>query len=87
MKEIVIGSILTVVIGSISVGLAFAGQAYIEKEVSTQVAGAIKQQNISEAERKIEFYNTKEQFAPLTPDDKANRRSYEIYLQRNRSNK
>ena len=84
MKELILGAILTVIIGGISVGLSFAGQAYIEREVSEQVAGAIKQQSIQEARRKVEYYTIKEQFAPLTPDDRANLKTYEKYLERNR---
>jgi len=83
-QELIIGIVL-LIFGTVIAGLGFAGEAYIKQQTSAQVTAGIKEFQISEAIRKIDFYNTKGQFSELTPDDRANLKSYELQLERLKS--
>ena len=85
MKNEVLVAIITLVLGAAMTGLAFAGKVYIERQAAEQVQQGISTFQESEVIRHLDYYNTKEQFAPLTADDRANKKSYEMQLERLRS--
>ena len=80
-------AIYGVIIAGIAATMGYAGDAHIERKAREQVNIGIQEWQESEIIRHLNYYNTKESLGvQLTPDDKANKKAYQLQLDQLRNN-